>query len=112
MPTDMDAPRRGANGAARPDDRIAPDPLPFAVGEPPPHLLARDGVPPDGFTFLGAKRTVGGWFYPCPHCCRGWTVLVPAGAGYAIGLEVGCSRGCDPALIHLWHRLRNGELLE
>jgi hypothetical protein len=51
-------------------------------------------------------------FYPCAHCCRGWTVLIPSGAGYAIGLEAGCSRGCDPALIHRWHRIRNGELLE
>jgi hypothetical protein len=110
----MARPRAAAQAGAcgKSPDVITPDPLPFPPGDPPRQLLARAGIPPDGFAFLGAKRTVAGWFYPCPHCCRGWTVLVPAGAGYRLGTEVGCSRGCDPALIHRWHRIRNGELLE
>jgi hypothetical protein len=106
------APRQAVGGAARPDGRLEPDSLPFATGDPPAAMLLPDGRPPDGLTFLGAKRTRVGWLYPCPDCCRGWTVLVPASDGYAIGLEAGCSRGCDPALIHRWHRLRSGELLE
>jgi hypothetical protein len=101
-----------AEGGARPDGRLKPDSPPFPPGDPPRHLLVRHGIPPDGLKFLGAKRTVNGWLYPCPHRCRGWTVLVPAGDGYAIGLEASCSCGCDPALIHRWHRIRNGVLLE
>jgi hypothetical protein len=97
---------------AGPHDRIEPDPLPFPPGEPPATMLPPNGIPPDGFEFLGAKRTVGGWLHPCPHCCQGWTVLAPAGDGYAIDLRAGCTRQCDPALIHRWHQLRNGILPE
>ena len=108
----MDVPHRGAGGAARPDGRLEPDPLPCAAGDPPATMLLPDGRPPDAFTFLAATRTRVGWLYPCPDCQQGWTVLVPAGDGYAIDLKVGCSRQCDPALIHRWHQIRNGVVPE
>ena len=92
-------------------DRIEPDPLPFAPGDLEPERWAEDGLPPDGFTFLGARRTVGGWLMPCPICCAGWVPLVPAGDGYRLGVEVGCSRGCDDAAEMMrMHLLRLGEL--
>jgi hypothetical protein len=102
------AARRVAGDDARLDGRVELNPLPIVPGDPPATMLPPDGAPPDGLTFLGVRRTVGGWLYPCPHCCRGWTVLAPTEDGYAIDLRIGCSRHCDPALIHHWHQIRNG----
>ena len=92
---------------------IEPDQLPFPSGEPLRHLQASSGVPPDGFEFLSAQRTTGGYFYPCPNNCPGWVVLVPSSSdpyGYEIGLSAGCSHGCDPAAIAYWQLLRLGEI--
>jgi hypothetical protein len=92
---------------------IEPDPLPFPLGEPPRRLQARDGAPPDGLEYLGARSTRGGWLYPCPSCCRGHVLLVPSENdpyGYEIGLSAGCSRGCDPAAIAWWQLVRLGEI--
>jgi hypothetical protein len=76
--------------------QLEPDPLPVPAGEVPRHRLCPEGTPPDGFDFLGAKATVGGYMAPCPACQQGWCLLLPDGQpyGYSISLEHGCSHGC------------------
>lgn len=100
--------------ATSPDGLISPDPLPVLAGEPGPEGWAEDGRPPDGFTFLGARKTIAAWLLPCPICCCGWVPIVPdhrEDGGYRLGVEVGCSAGCDdPAEMMLMHLLRQGEL--
>ena len=105
------APRQGADGNARPDDRLEPDPLPFPPGDPPPELWCEHGTPPDGFIWLGAKASVRCWLLPCPACCRGWVPVVPSASDerdYAIG-PIGCTRGCSHHDVAAWHRLKIGQ---
>jgi hypothetical protein len=86
------------------------DPLPFPPGDPPRQLLARDGTPPDGFLWLGAKATVRCWLLPCPACCQGWAQILPDGDGYRLAAEIGCSIGCEAPEILWWQSWRLGEI--
>lgn len=118
MPASNMARRTGASGDARPHfsspGLVEPDPLPCLPGEPPAAAWAESGLPPDGFSYLGARKTARAWLMPCPSCCRGWVPLAPDhhdATGYRIAVEVGCSAGCDdPGELTLMHFLRLGEL--
>jgi hypothetical protein len=108
MPTITSAAHRAADGGARPDDRLEPDPLPFPAGDPLPEVWCEHGTPPDGFLWLGAKATVRCWLYSCPACCAGWVPLVPSPTDerdYELG-PIGCSRGCGHEAVARWHRFK------
>ena len=76
-------PRNAAAAFGPRPSRLEPDPLPLPdVGRPPRHRLCREGTPPIGLEFLGAKATLGGYLMPCPCCVQGWCLLVPDGEPY------------------------------
>lgn len=104
----------GGNGGARPEILPPPPPLPPEVADelPAGDLWAPAGTPPCAFEFMGAKPTSIGWLVPCPRCCQGWAALRPDGTafGYRLAAHLGCSAGCQPAEIALWHALRLGDL--
>jgi hypothetical protein len=105
-----------ANGSARPDGRIEPDPIPTAMlaERPPGELWALTGVPPCGpWALMRPTETVVGWLVVCPACVQGWCRLLPDPVDaydYQLELAAGCSRGCDPGEIAWWLMWRLGEV--
>src|SRR4051794_8167283 len=94
-------------------DVVEPGPLPFPEGEPEfGEAWAPGGVKPFGLEFLGCRDTLNGFLCPCPTCLVGWCAVLPDGTefGYRLGVEYGCSDGCEPKLVAWWHAWRMGEL--